>query len=163
MILLENVEGIGKAGDVVKVSDGHARNYLFPNGLAAQATESRVLAAEKQRAAAASQTRVALEDVQRQVAILDGKTVAITRKAGPEGMLFGAVTARDIAEEIERGLKISLPKGVIRLKEPLKHVGEKPVHLEFPHGLEADIIVIVEAEPEGEKTKGAEKNRREAE
>jgi large subunit ribosomal protein L9 len=146
VILLKNVEGVGRAGEVVEVANGHARNFLFPRGLAAQATESRVKEAERQKSHAATEAQIALEEVQGHVVALDGKTILITRKVGPEGSLFGAVTARDIATEIERELHIKLPKGVVRLKEPLKHVGEKPVHLEFPHGLEADMIVIVEAE-----------------
>ena len=159
VILLEQVSGLGKAGDVVEVSDGHARNFLFPKGLAAQATESRVLEAEQRKVADKKEAQVALEEVQRQVASLDGKTFPLRRKADPTGTLFGAMGARDIADEIQRTLGIALPKGVIRLKEPLKHVGEKPVHLEFPHGLEADIILLIEAESEGTGTAKVAKNR----
>lgn len=155
VILLSRVEHVGDAGDVVNVSDGYARNFLFPNGLAAQASAARVEQAEKQKEEKRTVERLALEDAQKQVNLLDGKTLLMRRPAGPEGTLFGAVTAKDITEEVHRVLGVELPKGIVRLKEPLKHVGEKPVHLEFPHGLEADMIVVIEAEPMEQK-KGKE-------
>lgn len=146
VILLTVVEHVGNAGDVVDVADGYARNFLFPKGLAAQATADRIEHAAKKKAAEDAAARMALEEVQQHVNVLDGKTLLLKRPAGPEGVLFGAVTNRDITEEIHRALKIELPKGVVKLKEPIKHVGEKPVHLEFPHGLEADMTVIIERE-----------------
>lgn len=144
VILLEDVENVGKAGDVVDVSDGYARNSLFPRGVAAQATDSRVREAEQRKAKAEELQVMALEEAQRHIEILDGKTILLRVNAGPEGTLFGAVTAKDITEEIQRSLGVALPKGIVRLKEPIKLIGEKPVHLEFPHGLEADMTVIVE-------------------
>lgn len=158
VILLAAVEHVGNAGDVVEVADGYARNFLFPNGLAAQATAERIEHAEKKKAAEGEVARMALEEAQTHVNLLDGKTLLLKRPAGPEGTLFGAVTNRDITEEILRTLKIDLPKGVVKLKEPLKHVGEKPVHLEFPHGLEADMTVVIERESEEES--GAKKSSR---
>lgn len=158
VILLGAVEHVGNAGDVVDVADGYARNFLFPMGLAAQATADRIEHAQKKKAAEDAAARMALEEAQKHVDMLDGKTILLRRPAGPEGILFGAVTNRDITEEILRTLKIELPKGVVKLKEPLKHVGEKPVHLEFPHGLEADMTVVIERESEEES--GTKKSSR---
>lgn len=156
VILLGRVENVGEAGDIVEVSDGHARNYLFPQGLAAVATPERIAAAEQKKQERVETERLALEEVQRWVTQLDGKTIVLQRPVGPEGTLFGAVTNKDITEELRRVFNITLPKGVVRLKEPIKHVGEKPVHLEFPHGLEADLVVLIEAEVSGEgQAKGA--------
>jgi large subunit ribosomal protein L9 len=145
VILLENVQGLGNAGDVVDVAEGHARNFLFPRSLAAQATEGRIQEAEKRKTQRAATETIALEDAQKQVSALDGKTLLVRMPAGPDGRLFGSVTSAAITAEIERALGVKLAKGVVRLKEPLKTIGERPVRLEFPHGLEADIIVVVEA------------------
>lgn len=158
VILLGAVEHVGNAGDVVDVADGYARNFLFPKGLAAQATAERIEHAKKKKAAEDASARIALEEAQAHVNLLDGKTLLLKRPAGPDGTLFGAVTNRDITEEIHRALTIELPKGVVKLKEPIKHVGEKPVHLEFPHGLEADMTVVIERE--SEEASGATKSSR---
>jgi len=144
VVLLEEVKNVGTAGEVVEVSDGYARNYLFPNGLAAQATEGRVKEAEKKKAKKVELEQVALEEVQRQVDLIDGKTLLMKLEVGPEGKPFGAITTKDLSDEIDKNFGIKLPKGVVKLKEPIKQIGECPVHLEFPHGLEADLILVVE-------------------
>lgn len=162
VLLLENVEDLGAAGDVVDVAEGYARNRLFPSGLAAQATEQRVREAAERRADREAQSRMTFEETQRHVVALDGKTIPLTMTAGPEGKLFGAVTARRVSEEIERALSITLPKGAVKLVSPITQVGETPVRIEFPHGLEADIIVVVTAEKSpggGAKEKHARANR----
>lgn len=145
IVLLENVKGLGEAGKVVTVSEGYARNFLFPQALAAQATESRVKEAEKRKEKAETEESMALQEAERQVGLIDGKTIPMTLKSGPEGRLFGSVTSKDITEEIEKSLGAKLPKGAVKLKSPLKQIGEHPVHVEFPHGLEADLIIIIEA------------------
>lgn len=153
VVLLEEVKSVGSAGEVVDVSDGYARNYLFPNGLAAQATEGRVKEAEDKKAKKLEQEQMALEEVQSQVDLIDGKTLVMKLEVGPEGKPFGAITAKELSDEIDKNFGIKLPKGVVRLKEPVKQVGESPVHLEFPHGLEADLILVVEPVEKLEKDK----------
>jgi len=146
VVLLENVKNVGMAGDVVKVSEGYARNYLFANGLAAQATAGRVKELENKTAKKKEEQKMLLEEVQKQVDMIDGKTIPMRLKIGPEGQAFGSISAKDITTEIEKALGATLPKGVVRLKSPIKQIGETPVHLEFPHALEADVIVVVEGE-----------------
>lgn len=146
VVLLENVKGVGTAGEVVKVSEGYARNFLFANGLAAQATDGRVKELEKKAIKKKEEQKMLLEEVQRQVDAIDGKTIPMKLKTGPEGKVFGSISAKDITSEIEKALGTALPKGVVRLKSPIKQIGETPVHLEFPHALEADVIVVVEGE-----------------
>jgi len=148
VVLLENVKGTGLAGDIVKVSEGYARNYLFANGLAAQATDSRVKEQETKANKKKEEEKALLEEVQKQVDLIDGKTIPMQLQVGPEGKVFGSISAKDITLEIEKGLGNKLPKGVVRLKSPIKQIGETPVHLEFPHALEADVIVIVEGKEE---------------
>lgn len=151
VVLLENVKNVGQAGDVVKVSEGYARNYLFTNGLAAQATAGRVKEVEKKAAKKKEEQKMLLEEVQKQVDMIDGKTIPMKLRVGPEGQAFGSISAKDITAEIEKALNATLPKGVVRLKSPIKQIGETPVHLEFPHSLEADVIVVVEGEADGAK------------
>lgn len=151
VVLLENVKGVGSAGDVVKVSEGYARNFLFSNGLAAQATEGRVKELEKKVEKKKEAEKAILEEVEKQVGLIDGKTILMKLKTGPEGKVFGSISAKDIAIEIEKALGTPLPKSVVRLKSPIKQIGETPIHLEFPHGLEADVIVVVEGEVDEKK------------
>jgi large subunit ribosomal protein L9 len=146
VVLLENVKGIGQAGDVVTVSEGYARNFLFSNGLAAQATAGRVKELEKKATKKKEEQKMILEEVQKHVDMIDGKTISMRLKVGPEGQVFGSISAKDIVVEIEKALNVTLPKGTVRLKNPIKQIGETPVHLEFPHALEADVIVVVEGE-----------------
>jgi large subunit ribosomal protein L9 len=151
VVLLENVKNIGLAGEVVKVNDGYARNYLFAKGLAAQATNGRVKELEIIKKKKDVEEKIALEEVQKQVDELDGKTVLMRLKVGSEGQVFGSITGKDLISEIEQSTGIKLPKGVLHLKSPIKQIGETPVHLEFPHGLEADLIVVVEGQQEESK------------
>ncbi|MDO8511776.1 MAG: 50S ribosomal protein L9 [bacterium] len=146
VVLLENVKNVGLAGDVVNVSEGYARNYLFTNGLAAQATDGRVKEVEKKAAKKQEEQKMLLEEVQKQVDSIDGKTIPMKLKVGPEGQAFGSISAKDITVEIEKAIGTKLSKSVVRLKSPIKQIGETPVHLEFPHALEADVIVVVEGE-----------------
>jgi len=146
VVLLENVKNIGSAGEVVKVNEGYARNYLFAKGLAAQATDGRVKELETVKKKKDAEEKVALEEVQKQVDLLDGKTIPMHLKVGSGGQVFGSITGKELTSEIEKNTGIKLSKGVLRLKSPIKQLGETPVHLEFPHGLEADLIVIVEGQ-----------------
>lgn len=151
VVLLENVKNIGSAGEVVKVNEGYARNYLFAKGLAAQATDGRVKELERVKKKKDTEEKMALEEVQKQVDALDGKTILMRLKVGSEGQVFGSITGKDLVSEIEKNMGIKLPKGVLRLKSPIKQIGETPVRLEFPHGLEADLIVVVEGNQEEDK------------
>lgn len=144
VVLLENVKNIGSAGEVVKVNEGYARNYLFAKGLAAQATDGRVKELEKVKEKKDTEEKIALEEVQKQVDSLDGKIILMRLKVGLEGQVFGSISGKDLTAEIEKNTGVKLPKGVLRLKSPIKQIGETPIHLEFPHGLEADLIVVVE-------------------
>lgn len=145
VILLEDVENVGRAGHIVEVADGYARNVLFPRGQAAAATKARVQEAAASEARAARTSERDLATMQELVQRADRKTVVIRTPAGPQGKLHGAVTAKDIAEEIASALGISLPPGTVRLAEPIREPGEHKVALEFPHGLEAEVTVVLEA------------------
>ena len=146
VILLEKVTNLGNLGDVVKVKDGFARNFLIPQGKAKRATESNLKAFEARRAELEKAQAAQLALAQERGAKLDGLTLQIVQKAGADGHLFGSVTNYDIVEalktqghEVERA-QVRMPAG------PLKQVGEFPIQLQ----LHTDVVVTVNVAVLGE-------------
>ncbi len=145
VILREDVDNLGRAGEMVQVRDGYGRNYLLPRGLAVRATSAnkRQLAAE-QAAISARQAKLKAT-AQEQSKKLEALTVRIKRKAGEQDKLFGSVTALDIAEGlIAQGQKID--RRHIHLPEPIKTVGKHEVELRLHREIVAKIRVEVAAE-----------------
>ncbi len=147
VILMEKVANLGELGDVVKVKDGYARNFLIPHGKAKRATPDNLKAFESRRADLEKAQADVLAKAQERGSKLDGLTVQITQKAGPDGRLFGSVTNYDIVEalkkqghEVERA-NIRMPQG------PLKQVGEYPLQV----GLHTDVTVTVKVAVLGEQ------------
>jgi large subunit ribosomal protein L9 len=129
IILMEKVANLGELGDVVKVKDGFARNFLIPHGKAKRATEANIKAFESRRSELEKAQAETLARAQERGAKLDGMTIQITQKAGPDGRLFGSVTNYDIVEalekqghEVERA-NVRMPQG------PLKQVGDVPIQI----------------------------------
>lgn len=148
VILLEKVANLGNLGDVVKVKDGYARNFLIPTRQARRATEAAIKEFEAKRA---ELEKVAAEKLAAAQALGDslaGKTVRIAQKAGVDGRLFGSVTNADIAEAVSK-LGFAVQKSQIRLPlGPLKAVGEFSVNV-APHTdvvVEVTVQVVAEAE-----------------
>jgi large subunit ribosomal protein L9 len=146
IILLEKVANLGDLGDVVRVKDGYARNFLIPSRRARRATEVAIKEFEAKRAElekAAAEKLAAAKALGDQIA---GKTVRIAQKAGVDGRLFGSVTNHDIAEGlVKMGLKLA--KGQVRLPTgPLKTVGEHTVSVAAHTDVVVDITVQVVAE-----------------
>ena len=107
VILLEKVINLGNLGEIVKVKDGYARNFLIPHGRARRATEANKAEFEAKRAELEKQAAAKLSDAQAQGEKLGGQTVKLTQKAGVDGRLFGSVTNFDIAEELNKqGYKV---------------------------------------------------------
>jgi large subunit ribosomal protein L9 len=143
VILLEKIANLGELGQVVKVKDGYARNYLIPHGKAKRATEENRKAFEARRAELEQAQTAALANAQERAGKLDGLTLQITQKAGPDGRLFGSVTNYDIVEalkkqghEVERA-QIRMPQG------PLKQVGDFPIQIALHTDLAVTITVSV--------------------
>lgn len=143
VLLLEDVENVGTAGAVVEVPSGFARNVLFPHGRAAAATAGRVQEAEAAKALAAQKSEEELERLQKLIERLDQYTITLALSAGPMGKLHGAVTAKDIAGELSKATGADIPPTAVRLPAPLRDLGEQKVSLEFSHGLEAEVTVVV--------------------
>ncbi|MBV9192222.1 MAG: 50S ribosomal protein L9 [Betaproteobacteria bacterium] len=147
VILMEKVANLGELGDVVKVKDGYARNFLIPHGKAKRATEANLKAFESRRAELEKAQAETFKAAQERGAKLDGLTVQITQKAGPDGRLFGSVTNYDVVEalqkqghEVERA-NVRMPQG------PLKQVGDFPIQI----ALHTDVTVTITVSVLGEQ------------
>ena len=139
VILMEKLANLGNLGDVVKVKDGYARNFLIPQGKAKRATEENLKAFEARRAELEKAQAAALQLAQDKGTKLDGQTFKITQKAGVDGRLFGSVTNYDIVDalkaaghDVERS-QVRMPEGA------LKQVGEYPIQV----ALHTDVVVTI--------------------
>lgn len=148
IILLEKVGKLGNLGDVVRVKDGYARNYLIPTKLARRATDSAIKEFEVRRADLEKAAAAKLATAQALGDQMAGKTVRIAQKAGVDGRLFGSVTNADIAEALTK-MGMATQKSQVRLPDgPLKTVGEHPVNVS-PHGdvvVEVNVHVVAQAD-----------------
>jgi large subunit ribosomal protein L9 len=143
IILMEKVVNVGNLGDVVKVKDGYARNFLIPQGKARRATPENVKMLEAKRAELEQAAAGKLAAAQAQVEKLEGLKVAVTQKAGVDGRLFGSVGNVDIVEALAKD-GIVVEKSAIRMPNgPLKHVGEHPVTVALHTDVLAHIVVTV--------------------
>jgi len=146
VILLKDVKGQGKAGQVVKVSDGYARNMLFPKKLAMEATPANMKILERRKAEIEAQRAIDKQVAEDIKAKIEAKTVKIVTKAGESGRLFGAITSKDIAEAIQKEFLVELDKKKIDLDAPIKQVGVTEVVLKLFPGVQAKCKVDVETE-----------------
>ena len=146
VILLKDVKGQGKAGQVVKVSDGYARNMLLPKKLAMEATPANMKVLEKQRAQIEAQRAIDKQVAEDIKAKVEAKTVKVVTKAGENGRLFGAITSKDIAEAIQKEFRIELDKKKIDLDAPIKQTGVTEVTLRLFPGVQAKCKVDVVTE-----------------
>jgi len=127
VLLRRDVKGIGRRGDIVTVSSGHARNYLIPNGLAVEATDGAV-----EQAATVQKSRAVREAADREsaraIATAFAETpLVITAKAGATGKLFGSVTAADIVEAVERQFHVVVERKHVSIEHPIREVGTHSV------------------------------------
>ena len=148
VILLDKVANLGNLGDVVKVKDGYARNFLIPTKRARRATETAIKEFEARRAELEKAAAEKLATAQGVGDKLSGKTVTISQKAGVDGRLFGSVTNADIAEGLKK-IGFDIAKAQVRLPNgPLKTVGEHPVSVAAHTDVVVEITVAVVAEAE---------------
>jgi large subunit ribosomal protein L9 len=149
IILLQDVENVGKKGEVANVSDGYARNFLFPRKLAQQATAARIAAVRQQMAEKAEAERREIERAAETRDILAKTVLTIPVKVGEGDRLFGSVTNQDVATAIYAARKIRVDKRNVLLEEPIKAVGTFMVPVEItgsPEAAEVKVMVV----PEGE-------------
>ena len=148
VILLQDVENVGKKFEVKEVADGHANNLLIPQGLAKLATKEALAWLEVQKELAAKLAEEGLKKAQELASSLDDLEVTIIMKVGDEGQLFESVNAQKIADRLKE-MGYGLARHQIKLEQPIKDLGEFPVKVNFEHNLEATINVII-IEEEGE-------------
>ena len=146
VLLLRDVEGLGHNGDVKKVADGYARNFLLPRGLALPATPGSVKAAEQARDAKTRRQARALSEAQALAQMLDGQTVTFQARAGEGDRLYGSITNANIAEALQAKVGREIDKRKIVLEEPLKELGAHTITIHLAPEAEAKVIVVVERE-----------------
>ena len=143
VILMEKLANLGALGDVVKVKDGYARNFLIPHGKAKRATPENLKLLEAKRGELEKAAGERLTKAQAQAEKIEGVTIQVTQKAGVDGRLFGSVTNVDVVEALQ-GLGHTVEKSMVRMPEgPLKHVGDFPLTIALHTDVAAHITVTV--------------------
>jgi large subunit ribosomal protein L9 len=142
VILLQDIEKLGKKYDIKEVSDGYARNFLIPKGLVKIASKKNLKWLKAQKEAEVKKVEEDLKKVQEIASAVDAQEIIIPVKVGQEGQLFESITAQKISEKL-KGLGFEIKKSQINLSEPIKELGEFPIKIKFEHNLEAEIKVII--------------------
>ncbi|TDX51799.1 50S ribosomal protein L9 [Orenia marismortui] len=143
VILEKNVKGLGKKGEIVEASDGHARNYLIPRGLAKKANEGNVHNLKQKKKAKKRQARRELEEAKEKAKKLENKMFTIKVKAGDNGRLFGSVTSKDIANKIKKEIGEKIDKRKIELADNIRTLGTKNVSIKLHKGVTAKVKIKV--------------------
>ena len=142
VILLQDVKNVGKKYEVKEVADGYARNYLFLNNLAKEATEEALAWLEAQQEILETKAGEALKKIQEVASKMGDLEVTIQVKVGDEGQLFESVGVQKILEQL-KSMGFDIKKAQIELEDPIKEIGEFPVKIKFEHNLEAEVQVII--------------------
>lgn len=142
LLLLETIENLGLVGDVVKVRPGFARNYLLPNGMAETPTAEKIEALKEARAIAEAQVAKQRADREALIARMSGISITLVRACNDQGILYGAVTQRDISDQlISDGYGVDMR--AVRLNNPIRRVSSESVTIQFGRDLIAEITVMV--------------------
>lgn len=142
VVLQEDVQSLGKSGDLVKVRPGYARNFLVPRGLAAPATAGNMARVDALRRQAVARTAKELTDAQETAKKLESLSVKITRAVGEENKMFGSVTAKDV-EDAFHAIGVEIDRKKIILAEPIKVLGLSEVLIKLHHDVTAKLRVEV--------------------
>jgi large subunit ribosomal protein L9 len=147
VILREDVPNLGAIGEIVRVRPGYARNYLFPRGLAVEASRKNVTALDHQKRVIGAKADRDRKTAEGAAAKLDGVTITVLARAGEEGRLFGSVTNLDV-ERLLAAKGFQVERRRILLEEPIKQLGTFPVVIQIGRDVRATVQVVVEAEGE---------------
>ena len=145
IILLKDIEKLGRKNDVKEVKDGYARNFLIPQGLAKIATKQALKMLENQKKIEEKRAEKELEKIQKLITMIDGQEIIIAVKIGEKGQLFESITVQKISEKLKE-LGFEIKKSQIEITESIKELGEFPVKIKFEHNLEAEIKVIIKSD-----------------
>jgi large subunit ribosomal protein L9 len=146
ILFVQDVPGVGKAGQTKKVADGYARNYLLKNNLAVVASAGAVKHAESLKLASAKREADTLQQAQTLANAMNQVQLKFTVKAGTNDRLFGAITAADIAEKLDKEQKIKIDRRKLELDHPIKDLGERAVPVKLHPEVTAQLHVLVERE-----------------
>ena len=146
VILLKDVKGTGKRGDIINASDGHARNYLIPRGLAKEATVGNVNNLNAQKASEKKRQDNEIEQAKELAKKISKITLKFTSKAGEGGKLFGSITSNDISDKLMKEHKLNIDKKKINLNEPIKSLGDKQIEIKLHPGMITKLLVQIEQE-----------------
>ena len=144
VVLKTDVKGTGKKDEMVEVSDGYARNFLLPRGLAVAANTAAVNEVRTKESAKRHHAEVELADAQATAKKIGGMTVTVKAKAGQGGRLFGAVTGKDIAEAVNKTAGVSIDKRKVVLDADIKNYGQYEVEIKVYPSVTAKVTVVVE-------------------
>ncbi|MEW5945025.1 MAG: 50S ribosomal protein L9 [bacterium] len=156
VILREDVESLGRSGEIKDVRNGYARNYLIPRGLADAATPGNLKALEQRRETRQRREARLERRLEQLSSELESATVRITAKAGEDGKLYGSVTSQQIASSLSGQFGIEIDRRRIVIEDPLKNLGVHSVLLKFSSGRDVTIRVEVLEEEKREEETGAE-------
>ena len=129
VVLLKDVKNVGKRDDILTVSDGYARNFLFPQKLAAEATPGALKEIQRKRAAQDAREAEMLAEAKDKAAALKGKVITLEVKCGDKGRLYGSVTNAEVAEELEKQHGVKVDKRKIDIGEPIREVGFRDISI----------------------------------
>ena len=135
VVLLKDIKGTGKKDDIITVSDGYARNFLFPQKLAAEATPGALKEIERKRAANDAREAEKLAQAKERAESLKNKVVVLNVKCGSQGRLYGSVTTAEIAEALAAQHGITVDKRKIEISEPVKEIGDKKISVWLYNGV----------------------------
>ena len=143
VILLQDIKGSGKKGDVINASDGYARNYLIPRKLAHEATETTIHILNNKKEAKRRQKLIEIETAQKKADELRGKQIIIKVKAGEQGRLFGSITGKDIADSLNETYNINIDKKKI-VAESIRQLGTYEVEVKIYPEISTKVNVVIE-------------------
>ncbi|MBQ6848022.1 MAG: 50S ribosomal protein L9 [Clostridia bacterium] len=142
VVLLADVKGHGKKGELCNVSDGYAKNFLFPKKLAVKADNTALNELRNREASKAHHKQEEINAANATAQLLDGKTVTVKAKAGSNGKLFGSITSKEIAAEIENSLKVKIDRKKMQVAN-IKNFGEYTAEIKLYQGISAKVTIVV--------------------
>lgn len=145
IILLQDVKALGKKGEIVKVNDGYARNFILPKKLGLEATKQNLYELNNQKAAEAKKQQEILEEAQKLAKHLEQLTIKLAIKAGEGGRSFGSVSSKEIAVALKEQFKLDIDKKKLQLNDPIKHAGSYTVPAKLHPQVTAELKIKVDA------------------